>query len=225
MADAPTAIPGAASVGPRSSKVVPLRVGLYVLTVLSLMAALVLEPALAGAVGRRAISPRWLFLPIGVYGLFYLVYAADRLWVLKKRRFRSARPFFEIFFGLIFGSLLLPSTIAHYRQRPGAVSEPRPETAAELPLQPTIQRLLAHPDAETRAVAIDAVAYRGPTPENAALLIARLDDDDPRVRARALRVLRGWAGDPKADATGVRAWASALSRTSTKSSTVGESSR
>jgi hypothetical protein len=190
---------GVSPARPPPSKAVPLRIVLYVLTVLSAVAALFLEPALAGAVARRAISPRWLFLPIGFYGVFFLVYALDRIWLIKTRRSRAARALFQIAFGLIFASLLLPSTIQDYQ-----VSRPQ-----------GLARLLSHPDPEVREVAVYALGYRGETKDHVAMLVLKLDDDDERVRAAALSVLGVWAHQAHPDPTSLRAWAAALSKTAT----------
>jgi hypothetical protein len=180
----------------------PLRIALYLLTVLSAAAALFLEPALAGAVSRGAISPHWLFTAIGVYGVFFLAYSVDRWVLVNKRRYPAGKAFFQFAFGLIFGLLLLPSTIGDYAAR-----APR-----------GMDRLLSHPDPEVRMVAVEAIGFRGPTKEYVAILVAKLKDRDPRVEQAALRVLARWSGHAEEDVAGIQAWASALSRTSTMSS-------
>lgn len=176
----------------------PLRVALYVLTVLSAAAALFLEPALAGAVARGAISPLWLFTAIGIYGVFFLAYAVDRWVLVRRRRYPAGKAFFQVAFGLVFGLLLLPSTIGDYSSRPTQ----------------GIDRLLAHPDAEVRLVAVEALGFRGPSAAHAERLIARLRDRDPRVESAARAVLERWSA--ARDTAGIHAWASALSRTATQ---------
>jgi hypothetical protein len=179
----------------------PLRIALYVLTVLSAIAALFLEPALAGAVSRGAISPHWLFTAIGIYGVFFLAYAVDRFMLVRRRRYPAGKAFFQVAFGLVFGLLLLPSTIGDYASR-----------------APTgLERLLAHPDAEVRAVTVEALGFRGPSKEHIALLLARLKDRDPRVEHAARTVLAKWSGRSPDDTAGIHAWASALSTTATVS--------
>src|SRR5687767_2266628 len=86
----------------------PLRIALYVLTVLTAAAALFLEPALAGAVSRHALGRFWLFTPLAVYGVFFLAYSFDR-WLLIQRGYPAGKAFFQIVFGLVFALLLLPS--------------------------------------------------------------------------------------------------------------------
>jgi hypothetical protein len=177
----------------------PLRIALYVLTVLSAIAALFLEPALAGAVSRGAISPYWLFTAIGIYGIFFLAYAVDRFLLVRRRRYPAGRAFFQVAFGLVFGLLLLPSTIGDYAGRAPA----------------GLERLLAHPDPEVRAITVEAIGFRGPSKEHIALILARLEDRDPRVERAARMVLGKWSGLSPDDAAGLRAWASALSSTAT----------
>jgi hypothetical protein len=176
----------------------PLRIALYVLLVLSAAAALFLEPALAGAVARGAISPVWMFTAIGVYVVFYIAYVVDRLLLVKFRRYPAGRAFFQITFGLVLALVLLPSTIRDYAARPSG-----------------IERLLAHPDTEIRLVATEALLLRGPSKENVTHALERRKDRDPRVREAATRVLARWSGRDEADATGIDAWAAALSGTAT----------
>ena len=168
-----------------------LRALLFVLTLLSAAAALFVEPALAGAVARGAISARWLFLPIGIYGVFLAAYAFDRAWLVRDRRYPSGKAFFQVAFGVIFASLLLPETIQDYK----AQSVPRPD------------RLLVHKDPSVREAAVLALGFDGLARPRLDLVMARLDDDNPNVQAAALRVLRTWSGEPEADASRLRTWA------------------
>ena len=177
----------------------PLRIGLYVILLLTAVSALFLEPALAGAVHRGAVSGIWLFLPLGLYGVFFLVYAIDRWVLVKKRNFPTGRAFFQVAFGIVFGLLLLPSTIGDWMLR-------RPVG---------MERLLSHPDAEVRTVAVEALGFRGFSRERATMLIAKLEDRDPRVAEAAGVVLSNWSGKDPGDLAGIRDWAGRLSATST----------
>jgi hypothetical protein len=170
-----------------------------VLTVLSAIAALFLEDALAHAVARGAISPHWLFLTIGIYGVFFLAYAIDRLLLVKRRRYPTGKAFFQVAFGLVFGLLLLPSTIRDY--------------TAQTP--PGAARLLSHPDPEVRAAEVKALGWEGPSPEHIQLLVPKLQDRDPRVERAARQVLGKWSNRSPDDAAGIAAWAAALSGTAT----------
>lgn len=177
----------------------PLRIALYLLTVLSAAAALFLEPALAGAVSRGAISPHWLFTAIGIYGVLFLAYSVDRWVLVRQRRYPAGKAFFQFAFGLIFGLLLLPSTIGDYAAR-----APR-----------GMERLVSHPDPEVRMLAVEALGFRGLGKENVAILLTKLKDRDPRVQEAARTVLSKWSGRAPEDTIGIQAWASELSRTST----------
>jgi hypothetical protein len=177
----------------------PLRIALFILTVLSAFAALFLQPALAGAVARGALSPIWLFTAIGIYGVFFLAYAGDRFLLVSRRRYPAGKAFFQVALGLLFGLVLLPSTISDYGARPAH----------------GVDRLLSHPDPEIRLVAVEALGFRGPTKEHAEALLAKQKDRDPRVAQTARQVLARWSGRSPDDAAGISAWASALSDTST----------
>ena len=176
----------------------PLRIALYVFLVLTAASALFLEPALAGAVHRGAVSAVWLFLPLVLYGVFFAVYALDRWFLVKRRNFPAGRAFFQVAFGIVFGLLLLPSTIGDWMQR-----------------QPVgMERLLSHPDADVRTVAVEALGFRGHSEAHVSMLIRKLEDQDPRVADAAARVLAGWSGKDPKDLAGIRAWAGRLSATS-----------
>ncbi len=177
----------------------PLRIVLYVALLLSAVSALFLEEPLAGAVHRGAVSGVWLFLPLALYGVFFTVYAADRWLLVKRRGYPTGRAFFQVAFGIVFGLLLLPSTL-------GAWMERHPVG---------IERLMSHPDPEVRTVAVEALGFRGFSRERAAMVVTRLDDRDPRVAEAARTVLSRWSGRDRSDLAGIRAWAGRLSATST----------
>jgi hypothetical protein len=183
----------------------PLRIALYVLLALAAAAVLFLQPALAGAVQRGALPGFWLFLPMGLYGAFLLAYAVDRLLLVKRRGYPAGKAFFQIAFGVMFALMLLPSTIADFKDR--QVSG--------------VRRYLLHPDAGVRTLAVEALGFRGldASRDHLKLLVDRLDDRDPGVRRAATRVLAGWSGKKPADVGGMKAWASELSGGSTSTST------
>jgi hypothetical protein len=180
----------------------PLRIALYILLVASAAAAMFLEPALAGAVQRGAISPLWMFTAIAFYGVFYFAYVADRLLLVKFRNYPAGKAFFQIAFGAVLALILLPSTIRDYSARPTGM-----------------HRLLAHADPEIRLVAVEALFLRGASKENVAAAAERRRDSDPRVRERATLVLSKWSGKAKDDAAGIDAWAAALSEAATSTVT------
>ena len=163
------------------------------LTVVTAAAALFLQPALAAAVQRGALEARWLFIPLGIYSVFFLVYAFDRVLLVRRSQYPAGRAFFQIVFGVLFGLLLLPSTIGDWNaQRPRGLG-----------------RLLGHRDATIRRVSVEALGYRGPTAERAVALAERLEDEDPDVRRVAAEILAQWSGRPADDPAALRAWAEA----------------
>lgn len=178
----------------------PLRVLLFILTALSAVAALFLEPALAGAVKRGALSAPWLFIPIAMYGVFVLAYAGDRMLLVKRRNYPAGRAFFQVAFAMVFGLLLLPETYRDWneRRRPAG-----------------IDRLLVHRDPQVRQVAVEAIGYRGVSVPRARALMRKLDDKSSDVRRTAATVLAGWAKKDPADLPGLKTWVGKLSQTST----------
>lgn len=183
-------------------KAVPLRVALYVLAATSAGAALFVEPALDGAVRRGALSGRWLFLPIGVYGLFLVAYAVDRTLLVRRRGYPLGKAMFQVAFALIFALMLLPSTIRDYQHH-------------GVPRQPSAVRLMSHADPQVRAIAALALGFEGQTPERVQQLATLLKDGDASVAFAAAKVLARWSGRSVDDIPGLEAWASALSGTST----------
>ena len=178
----------------------PLRVLLFILTALSAVAALFLEPALAGAVKRGALTPAWLFLPITVYGAFVLAYGIDRVLLVKRRSYPAGRAFFQVAFAMVFGLLLLPETFRDWNERRKPAG---------------IDRLLVHPDPEVRQVAVEAVGFRGATPARARALQRKLDDKSSEVRRAAAAVLATWSRKDPSDLAGLKTWVGQYSMTST----------
>lgn len=191
-----SAKPGAAVV---PSHVKPLRILLYVLTAATAAAALFLEPALQGAVKRGALSGGWLFTPLAIYGIFFVVYAADRAMLVRRAQYPAGRAFFQVAFGVVFGLLLLPSTI-------GAWKAQKPEG---------VEALLRAKQAEVRLVAVEALGYRGRNPDRARWLGRSLQDADATVRTRAAEILSSWSGRSVSDVEGLSEWSSTFTETST----------
>ncbi len=181
------------------SHVRPLRIVLYVLTLVTAAAALFLEPALQGAVQRGALSPVWLYTPVGIYGVFFLVYAVDRAMLVKRAQYPAGRALFQVVFGIVFGLLLLPSTLGDWNAE-----------EAEGPA-----RLAGHRSAQIRLVTVEALGYRGRSAARARLLVPRLTDTNGDVRARAAEILSKWSGKSATDLQGMTQWSAGLSRTST----------
>lgn len=176
-----------------------LRIALYVLTVATAAVALFVLPALSGAVQRGALRPHWMFLPLSLFAVFFLLYGLDRWILVRRRRYPAGRAFFQVAFGLIFALLLLPTTIREWD-----TGRPR-----------GVERLLRHPDAEVRRVVVESLGFRGASAPAAKRLLVMLEDEAPQVREATLKVLAEWSGQEIEDVAGIRTWASQLSRTST----------
>jgi hypothetical protein len=165
---------------------------------LSAAAALFAEPLLADAVERGAIDPAWMFIPLACFAAFLAVYAIDR-WVLVRRRsYPPGRAFFQIAFGVLFALLLLPSTFDDWRRR-DALAAPVGVEA----------RLLAHSDPAVRAVALEALGFRGPSPARIRQVGRLLEDPATQVRRAAAQVLAQWSGLAPSDRRALAAWAKA----------------
>ena len=177
----------------------PLRVALYLLTVATAVAALFLQPALSGAVGRGALSRSWLFLPIALFGTLFITAAVDRWMLVRRRRYPAGRAFFQVAFGLIFALLLLPSTMRDFKAQKAQGDD----------------RLFLHVDPDVRRVAVLAQGFRGPDDAGRRKMVAALGDGHPTVRQAAAEVLSRWSGKDLADEAGLKRWAEGSSATVT----------
>lgn len=206
-----------------------LRIALFFLMAMSLIAALFVGPALDGAVARGALAPQWLFLPIGVYGSFFLVYCVDRWGLVSRRGYPAGKALFQLVFGIVFALLLLPSkahdgragTSAHPSRRfegpssigagwsktdaPGGAACGADEQGARL----EIDRLLERGDVQVRVATIEALGFRGPSTERVARLLRLTADRDAPVSDAAFRVLSEWSAQRSCDRAALRGWAEA----------------
>lgn len=178
-------------------EVKPLRWGVFLLTLLAAGAALFAEPRLAAAVERGELGAGWRFLPVGVFLAFLGAYAVDRWFLVRRRSYPPGRAFFQVVFGLLFALLLLPSTLEELRRR-------RPP---DRPARTAVEPMLEHPDPAVRALAVEAIGFRGPEPERVRALRGLLDDPSGSVRRRAAEVLARWSGLAARDRAGLIAWA------------------
>ena len=187
---------------------VTLRIGLYILAALAAGGTLFVAPALRAAVARGALSEIWLRLPLAIYGLFLLVYGVDRFLLVRRRRYPVGKALFQVAFAAIF-FLILPNAIMRV-----------PETGAESSVSQAKSREfngLEDSRPEVRQAYVYAMGYKGMTKSRVDTLVGLLNDSDSRVRTAAIEVLRDWSGKPNEQISGIQAWASALSKTSTVS--------
>ena len=189
--------------GPRPSEpiqrlpieVKSLRWGLFLLIVASAGVALFAEPWLSALVRQGALSPSWRFLPPALFVGFLGAYAIDRWYLVQRRSYPPGRAFFQVVFGVLFAFLLLPSTLDDLSAR---------AARAEGALQ---EKLLLDERAEVRAVAVEALGFRGRSRARARALGRMLHDPSSRVRDKAAMVLARWSGRPLDDRDALEAWA------------------
>lgn len=193
----------------RSREAVTLRIGLYVLVALTAVGTLFVAPALRAAVARGAVESWWLKFPLAMYGLFAFVFALDRLWQVRRRRYPAGKALYQLGFVLIF-SLTLPSTLLRTTREAKTIAVPQESKIKQYEhlrdSRPSVRRDFAY-----------SLGYQGYSFERVKPLLRLLDDSDPSVGLAALKVLSDWSGQSNGQISGIRAWASALSKTSTKS--------
>jgi len=163
--------------------------------------ALFIEDPLVNAVGRGAVSRGWMFLPPTIFVGLFVAYVADRWSAVRAGRYPASRALAQTALGVIFASVLMSSTVSHYRGHHDGGPD----------------RLLLHPDAQIRRTAVYALGFFAATPDAIARVTLRLEDRSPDVKMAAQDVLGRWSGRDPGDVSGIRAWASASSRTSTRS--------
>lgn len=122
-----------------------------------------------------------------LFGVFLGIFAVYRLSLVRARRYPAATGLFQIGLGVLVFVLLLPGT---RRQ----LSEQAAPAAAD-----EIASLLAAGDPRVRALAAEVAGTRPGGQRWTGLLIGRLTDGDPRVRAASRAALSRLAGsDPAA---------------------------
>lgn len=160
-----------------------LRLVLYLVLVVSALVTMLGLPAIERRVDATTLDPFWLLAPSLCFGIFLLVYAIDRFRLVRFRSYPSGRALFQVFFGLVFLMLLLPSSIVEYRS--ALVSRPaRDELTA----------LMHHRDARVRAMACELAGLRSGGGRYVQALGQALVDRNARVGAAARLALRRVTG-------------------------------
>ena len=189
-------------------RAVTLRIGLYVLAALAAGGTLFVAPALTAAVGRGALAEMWLRLPLAIYGLFLVVYGVDRFLLVRRRRYPVGKALFQVAFAAIF-FLVLPNAIMRVPTTASVTKNTVKKSSAFKPLDDDRP--------EVRLTYVYSLGYQGMTKERVNTLVVLLNDTDMKVRTASEKVLSDWSGKPIGQISGIRAWASALSETSTVS--------
>ncbi len=130
------------------------------------------------AMARPALVPQGVrsVVPF-VFIAFLVLFALYRFELVRAGRFAAGRAFLQVGVGVLFSVLLLLA------RPPLAANEGRP-----------FERLLRHSDPEVRAFACDVARYLPEGRGAAKLLVARLRDSNPQVRAKAKSSLVALAG-------------------------------
>lgn len=145
----------------------------------------VLRPALYALLVASALFTFWAGGDIAGHGLpqwtqrvaptlfaiFLVIFTVYRFALVRARKYPAAVGFFQVGLGALIWVLLLPST----RQK----IAPHPRSQDEVVV------LMSSPEGRVRALAAEVAGYRPDGAKYAQLLIDRLDDADPSVRARA----------------------------------------
>jgi hypothetical protein len=174
-----------------------LRIVLYFALALSALVTMAGLPAIQQRVEAGQWHALWLIAPAVCFGLFLVIYIADRVWLLRHRNYPSGRALFQVVFGAVFLLLLLPSSIREYR----TVLQRRP------PRQ-SLHALMLHTDPRVRAVACELAAHRPEAEAYLGALAQHLEDRVPAVREAAQGSLEHVTGQLfSTDADGVAAFA------------------
>ncbi|MFH1812455.1 MAG: hypothetical protein ABIJ09_27225 [Pseudomonadota bacterium] len=159
---------------PGSGASMMLRVVLYFALALSAFVTMAGLPAIQRRVEAGQWHALWLIAPAVCFGLFLVIYIADRVWLLRHRNYPSGRALFQVVFGVVFVLLLLPSSIREYR----SVLQRRP------PRQ-SLYALMLHSDARVRSAACELSAHRPEAERYLDALSQRLVDPSSEVREAA----------------------------------------
>lgn len=128
------------------------------------------------------LEPEWRLVPSIVFGVTLVLYAADRVLLVRSGRYPSGRAFFQVAFGLALLTFLLPGGLRDYRN-----------VRAQVVAPDAVVALMRHPDARVRAVAAEVAGYRSEGPHLKGL-VELLTDPDPAVREAALAALERRTG-------------------------------
>jgi len=163
-----------------------IRVTVYVMLLLSAAVTFLFNDRLWQAVRSEAL-PAWVALaPVAAFTAFVVVYAIDRLLLLRRRHFPPGRAFFQVGLAVLFLTLLWPQQAAEFKRAqhdPGAV-ELSPE-------------LLAHREATVRAAGCELAGLKAQVDLREQVARLAKDDGAPLVRAAcelALERLNAHAG-------------------------------
>ena len=163
------------------------RIAVYVMLVVSAGTTFLLGDRLWQA-ARSGTVPTWTaLLPVCAFTLFVLVYAVDRLLLVRRRHYPTGRAFFQIVFALLFIGLLWPGQ-AHQLQEARRAHRADDRAA----------RMLHHRDPDVRAFACEQLATRADLTDEIAALAAhdRVQEVRRVCTAALVRLRAGVPTDP-----------------------------
>ncbi|MBN2361203.1 MAG: hypothetical protein JXR83_17240 [Deltaproteobacteria bacterium] len=160
-----------------------LRLVLYLALVVSALVTLFGLPEIQRRVDANTLAPLWLLAPAFFFGLFLLVYAVDRYRLVHFRSYPSGRALFQVFLGVVFLMLLLPSSIVEYRS-----------ALTSRPSRDELSTLMRHRDARVRALACEVAGTRREGTSYLQALGNALADRNGKVSAAARQALRRITG-------------------------------
>jgi hypothetical protein len=159
-----------------------LRALLYVALAAAALVAFFGTAPIQAQVLAGVLAPEWRLVPALVFGVALVLYAADRVLLVRGGRYPSGRAFFQVAFGLALLTLLLPGGVRDYRVFREQAKAPDPVVA-----------LMKHGDPRVRALAAEVAGIRG---DEAHLggLVELLSDGQPAVRQAARAALERRTG-------------------------------
>ncbi|MEW5849850.1 MAG: hypothetical protein AB2A00_13735 [Myxococcota bacterium] len=159
-----------------------LRALLYVALVVSALVAFFGIEEIQVRVMAGTLAPEWRLVPAVLFSVALVLYAVDRVLLVRRGRYPSGKAFFQVAFGLALLTLLLPGGLRDYQSGRDHFRTPDPVAA-----------LLRNPDARVRALAAEVAGYRTGT-LYLRDLVDLLRDPQPSVREAARLALERRAG-------------------------------
>jgi len=155
----------------------PVRVLLSVALVVSALVSLFGYEEIQVRVMARQLAPMWRLVPAAVFCIALIIYAIDRVLLVRAARFPSGKAFFQVALGLALLTFHLPGGLRDYET--GKI---------QALVRDDVVALMHHSDARVRALAAE-LAGRRENPAYTRDLTALLQDPSEDVRTAAQQAL------------------------------------